>query len=49
MLTFFLPLESSERVPESTTVLLSVIVFQSMIIQDLPRSSDALPLLCKNL
>ena len=46
MLTFFFPLESTERVPEATSILLSVIVFQTMIVDQLPRSSNSIPLLC---
>lgn len=46
VLTFFLPIGSEDRISQSTTILLSVVVFQSIVVGELPRTSNSIPLLC---
>ena len=47
VLFFLLPGTHPQRVGSSTTILLSVIVFQTVIVSQLPKTSTDVPLLCK--
>lgn len=44
-LTFVLPIESGEKVSLSVTILLSVIVFLLLVSENIPRTSDGIPIL----
>ena len=46
-LMFFLPPESGERISLGITVMLSFSVFQFMIMDKMPDSSDSIPVLSK--
>ena len=47
MLSFAVPCESGEKISISITVLLSYTIFLIMIEDNLPKTSDYIPLMCK--
>ena len=45
LLTFLLPLNSLIRVPQATTILLSILIFQAVVVDELPKTSDSISLI----
>ena len=48
ILVFFLPPESGEKVSLSVTVLLAMTVYQLLIAETIPATSEVIPLIGKN-